>query len=436
MAGKIFCDGLKRRDFLKVGALAGGLMSGSGLSLSSFLRQAAAGTVRKATAQSAIYIRLGGGPTHMDTFDLKPKAKEELRGEFKQIPTNVPGIEICEHLPLLAKCADKYTILRGVSHTLAAHDLGTKYMNTGNRPLPSLEFPGFGAVVSKELSTVDDLPPFVGIPSTPQVGGYLGIQYGAFNTNESPKLGQPFNVRGISLQGDLTVADVDRRQKLLATVDTAFRGYEQKINLLTGLDEFSERAFSMISSKRAREAFDISKEPHEVAERFGSGELGQSCLLATRLVASGVRFATVNSSKWDMHQDIFSNCKERALPELDRALSALFTTLSERGLLDSTIVFVSGEFGRTPKINTRGGRDHWPRAMFVLMAGGGVAGGRVMGASDDDGMGPADTAITPDQIAASFYSALGIDHHKEYHTSTGRPVMIVREGNPVPGLVG
>jgi hypothetical protein len=429
-----FCDGIKRRDFLRAGVVGSGLMSGLGLNLASYLRMAQAGELGKAKATRAIYIRLGGGPTHMDTFDLKPNASSEYRGEFKPINTNVPGVQISEHLPKLAQCADKFLLLRGVSHTLAAHELGTKYMNTGNRPLPSLEFPGFGAVVSKELKTADDLPPFVAIPTTPQVGGYLGIQYGAFNTNNAPKLGEQYRVRGISLKEDMTLTEVDRREKLLQQVDTTFQGYESKINLLAGLETFSDRAYNMISSKRAREAFDIASEPRDLAERFGNHEFGQSCLLACRLVASGVRFATVNSQKWDMHQNIFATLKDRALPELDQGLSALLTTLSERGLLDSTVIMMSGEFGRTPKINQRGGRDHWPRAMFVLMAGGGIGGGRVLGASDENGMGPASTAITPDNIAASFYHALGINHQKEYHTSSGRPVMIVREGSVMPEL--
>ncbi|HEY5314584.1 MAG TPA: DUF1501 domain-containing protein [Pirellulales bacterium] len=436
MARNAFCDGIKRRDFLRVGALGAGLASGTGLNLAGFLRQAAAGQLQPAKAQSAIYIRLGGGPTHLDTFDMKPDGDSAMRGELKPIKTNVPGVEFCECLPKLATVADKFTILRGVSHTLAAHDLGTKYLNTGNRPLPSLEYPGLGAVVSKELQSPAELPPFVAVPNTPQAGGFLGIQYGPFNTNTSPKFGSPFVVRGLALDGDLTLDDVNRRQKLLASVDTAFRGYEQKINVLGGMDEFSERAYSMISSKRSREAFDVSREPRDVAERFGESEMGQSCLLACRLVASGVRFVTVNSNRWDMHQDIFSSLREKSLPELDGALSALLTTLYERGLLDSTMVIVAGEFGRTPKINARGGRDHWPRAMFVLMAGGGVRGGQVIGASDSNGMGPAGEAITPDQMAASFYHALGIDYHKEYHTNTGRPVMIVRQGNVIPGLFG
>ena len=190
----------------------------------------------------------------------------------------------------------------------------------------------------------------------------------------------------------------------------------------------------MISSPRARDAFDISKEPAGLAETFGNHAFGQSCLLAARLVEAGVRFTTVTFGGWDTHQNNFETLKTQRLPQLDEGLAALFTTLSERGLLDSTTVFVTGEFGRTPKINPRGGRDHWPRAMFCLMAGGGVKGGQVLGASDDKAMGPAGDPITPDQVAASFYHTLGIDYTKEFHTHTGRPIMIVRDGSLVPGL--
>ena len=431
MAPNRFCDGIQRRDFMRVGAL-GGL----GLNLGGFLRMADAGAVSsKAKATNAIYIRLGGGPTHMDTFDMKPDAPAEYRGELSPIKTNAPGVEISELMPRLAKVADKFAILRGISHTLAAHELGTKYLNTGNRPLPSLEYPGIGAVVSKELPCRPDLPPFVAVPNTPQNGGFLGIQYGAFNTNSSPKFGKPFVVRGISLAQGLTVADIDRREKLLAQVDTAFQGFEQHINLLSGLDEFSEQAHAMISSKRARDAFDIAQESPEVAGQFGEHDFGQSCLLAARLVEAGVRFVTVNTNRWDMHRDIFTNLKT-VVPEIDQGLSALLGALESRGLLATTSVVMCGEFGRTPKINANAGRDHWPRAMFAVMAGGGVRGGQVIGASDDKGMGPLDAAITPDDLAASLFTSLGIDPTKEYHTNTGRPVMIVRDGKVIDKLYG
>ncbi|HSI32039.1 MAG: DUF1501 domain-containing protein, partial [Phycisphaerae bacterium] len=298
----------------------------------------------------------------------------------------------------------------------------------------SLIYPGLGAVVTKELPGAPDLPPYVAVPSTPQKAGYLGVRHAPLQTAAVPKPGEPFNVRGISLANGLTVADFERRQKLLADLDTTFRGAEKDSKLLDGLDRFAQQAYDMISSQRAREAFDTSKEKPESAERFGAGGFGQSCLLATRLVEAGVRFVTVTFGGWDTHSGNFKSCKEKLLPQLDQGLAALFTTLAERGLLDSTAVYVTGEFGRTPKINDKAGRDHWPRAMFSLLAGAGMKGGQIIGASDKHGMGPDSQAIAPDQVAASFFHALGIDHKKEYHTPTGRPVMLVREGSVLPEL--
>jgi hypothetical protein len=429
MATNRTCDGLVRRDFIKVGAL-----TGLGLTLPDYLRRAAAGEIADAKGKSAIFIHLGGGPTHMDTFDLKPDAPDEFRGEFKPIKTNVNGVEISEHLPKLATCADKFAILRGVSHTLAAHELGTKYMITGNRPLPSIAFPGYGAVLSKEKPGPSDLPPFVAIPTTPQSPGYLGIQYAPFQTNAQPQPGKPFNVRGITLQGGLTVTDVERRSQLARDLDTVFGKFEAQNDLLSGLDKFSEQAYDIIRSKRARDAFDLSKESPALAEQFGANGFGQSCLLATRLVEAGVRFVSVSLGGWDTHTDNFKRLKDNLLPQLDAGLAGLFTTLASKGLLESTSVMVTGEFGRTPKVNQRGGRDHWPRAMFVLLAGGGMETGQAIGESNDKGQEPASRAITPDEVAASFYHSLGIDHQKEYHTSLGRPVMIVRDGKIIPEL--
>ena len=430
MALNRYCDGLQRRDFLKVGAL-----TGLGLTLPNFLKMSQAGMVNSnGKAKAAIFVNLGGGPTHMDTFDLKPDAPAEYRGEFNPIKTNVPGMEISEHLPRLAKCADKYVILRGVSHTLAAHEFGTKYMNTGNRPIPSLDFPGYGAVVSKELPSPSDLPAFVAVPNTPQRSGYLGVQYAPLSTNSSPTMGKPYTVRGISLMGGVTVTEVEKRRNLLKDLDRTFAGFEQNEDLVKGLDTFGEQAHNIISSPRARDAFDISKEKLSVAEQYGNHAFGQSCLLATRLVEAGVRFVSLSLGGWDTHNDNFKQLKDGKAGVLDQGLAALFTGLAERGLLDSTAVMVTGEFGRTPKINVRAGRDHWARAMFVLLAGGGMKNGQVIGASDDKGMGPANDAITPDMIGASFYHSLGIDCQKEYKTPTGRPVMIVRDGHLIPGL--
>ena len=431
MSTNTYCDGIRRRDFLKAGAL------GSGLSLAGYLRLAHSGEVQAAKAKAAIFVNLGGGPSHLDTFDLKPGAPDEIRGEFKPIDTKVAGVQISEHLPKLASHTDKFAVLRGVSHTLAAHELGSKYLNSGNRPLPSLEFPGFGAVVSKELAGQRDLPSFVAIPNTPQRAGYLGVRYAALSTDSTPKLGKPFNVRGMTLSGGLTVEKVERRQHLLGDLDTLFNGYESASGLVEGLDKFDEQAYEIISSSRARQAFDVTQEKSEVAQEFGDNNFGQSCLLAVRLIESGVRFATVNFGGWDTHQQNFVKLKDKQLPELDQGLAAMFKQLDRRGLLSSTVVFVTGEFGRTPKINKNAGRDHWPRAMFVLLGGGGIHCGQVVGASDEQGMGPAEgDGISPDQVAASFYHTLGINYEKEYHTNTGRPVMIVRQGSLIPELVG
>ncbi|QDU28626.1 hypothetical protein ETAA8_37290 [Anatilimnocola aggregata] len=424
-----YCDGIARRDFLRVGALGS-----AGLSLASYLRATEAGEVQPAKGKSAIFVYLGGGPPHLDTFDLKPDAPAEFRGEFNPIETNVSGIQVCEHLPQLAKCADKYAIVRGISHTLAGHELGTSYVNSGSRPVPSLIYPGYGSVISRELTGASDLPHFVAIPNTPQRAGYLGVRYAPLQTNSTPSAGVPYSVRGISLGSGKTPEQFSSRNVLLEQLDTGLDEFKASSKLVDGLDRFGQQAFDLISSPRAREAFDVSLEDPKIAEPFGKTKFGQSCLLATRLVEAGVRFATVSFGGWDTHSGNFKKCKESLLPELDQGLSGLFTTLDQKGLLASTTVFVIGEFGRTPKINDKAGRDHWPRAMFALLAGGGIKGGQVLGASDDKGQGPAGDGFTPDQLAASFYHSLGIDFRKEYHTSTGRPVTIVREGTVIPQL--
>jgi len=426
------CDGMKRRDFLKVGVLGG-----AGLSLANYLSLAEAGEVSSDAAQAGIFINLQGGPTHLDTFDMKPDAPAEYRGLFNPIKTNVSGVEICEHMPKLARCADKYAILRGVSHTLGAHDLGTEYVNTGSRPLPSIEYPGYGAVVTKEKGGPSDLPPFVAIPNSRQRPGFLGVKYAPFNTNGTPQPGRPFEVRGMRLGGGLTVADVEKRHKLLSDLDHAFAGFESDNQLLDGLDRFGQQAHAIITSPRARDAFDVSKESPEFARQFGETGFGQSCLLAARLVEAGVRFVTISLGGWDTHSDNFPKLQDRLLPTLDEGFSALLNGLEQKGLLKSTAILMTGEFGRTPKINDRsepGGRDHYPRCMFMVTAGGKVRGGQVVGESDEKASLPKNEGFTPDDVAASFYYNLGIDHTKEYHTNTGRPITIVRDGSIIRQL--
>lgn len=429
------CDGVRRRDFMKVG-----VVGSLGLTLPDFLRLSEAGETKRSNrpkrATSAIFIEMPGGPSHMDTFDLKPDAPKEYRGTFNPIKTNVPGVEISEHLPKLAKIADKFAILRGVSHTLAAHQLGREYVITGNRPLPSLEYPGIGSVVIKELSSGPvDMPGFVAVPNTSQRPGFLGVRYAPFATAKTPTANAPFTVRGIALSGGLTVKEVQRRKTLREELDRTFRSVEENDQLLEGLDSFSNRAHSIITSPRARAAFDVSKENESFAKPFGEAAFGMSCLLAVRLVEAGVRCITLSTGGWDTHRDNFTKLKDNLLPNFDTGLAALLQGLESRGLLESTAVFVTGEFGRTPKINTRtaeGGRDHYPRCMFMLLAGGGVRGGQVIGESDDKATGPRHDGFSPDDVAATFYHNLGIDHTKEYKTDTGRPVMIVRHGEVIP----
>ena len=426
------CDGVKRRDMLKVGALTAG-----GLTLTNFNRMAAAGQIAPDRAKRAIFIELNGGPSHMDTFDLKPDAPSEVRGKFKPINTNVPGIQISEHLPKLAKCQDKFAILRGVSHTLAAHRLGREYVNTGSKPIPALEYPSYGAVMAKERPSEANIPAQVAVPRAGHGAGFLGIRHAALETNSSPQFGQPYSVRGISLAGGIGVDEVKRRQSLLKKLDRRFNELAKDDQLLDGLDQFGDQAYSMITSPRAREAFDIGKEPESFAKQFGKESFGQSCLLALRLVESGVSLVSVQLGGWDTHKDNWSKLSGTNLPKLDAGLSGLLVGLEQRGLLESTAVYVTGEFGRTPKINTRtaeGGRDHYPRCMFMLMAGGGVRGGQVIGESDDTAAGPRHEGISPDDVAASFYHNLGIDPTLEYDTNTGRPITLVRDGKVIEQL--
>ena len=427
------CDGLHRRDFLKVGAIGA-----TGFSLANYLRMADAGELQKGTAKSAIFVNLTGGPSHMDSFDLKPEASDEYRGDFKPIDTSVPGIQISEHLPKLAQVQELFTILRGVSHTNGDHGRGTEYVNSGNRPLPSIEFPGFGSVVTERLKGDRELPAFVAIPSGAGKPGYLGVKYAPLNTGATPKPGEKFAVRGIRLGNGLTIDDVEKRKNLLRDLDGTFAATKDSSQLLEGLDRFGQQAHYMITSEKARQAFDISQESADITKLFGTTGFDQSCLLSSRLIESGVRFASITLGGWDTHSDNWGKLKTSLLPTLDSGLAGLFQSLKQKGLLDSTVVYVTGEFGRTPKINTtRGGRDHYPRCMFMLMAGGGVRGGQVLGESNENATQPKDEkGFSPDNVAASFYHALGIDHTYEYHTNTGRPIMIVREGHVIPQLFG
>lgn len=419
---------ISRRSFLRVGSL------GASLTLGDYLRSTAAAD-QVDEGRSAVLVFLAGGPSHLDTFDMKPNAPAEYRGQFQPIRTSVPGVEICEHLPRLARRADQYAVIRGISHSLADHGLGTRYLMTGNQPTPVVDYPMYGSVASKEFPAVPDLPSFVSIDRPVEGPGYLGAEYGPLSTGEKPRYGQPFRVRGITLDGTLTLERYRARRKLVDEIDTAFAEYESLDETVRSLDQFSQQAYQIISSPKSRNAFDLSLETDREVDRFGRHEFGQSLLLTTRLVESGVRFVTVLLEGWDTHQDNFNQLGRDLLPNLDQSLTAMLERLNEHGRLDSTAVLVTGEFGRTPKVNKDAGRDHWSRAMCSLMAGGSVQPGQVVGGTDDKGEGPSSNGFTPDDLAATFFQNIGIDPKTEYDANVGRPITLVRNGSTIPGLL-
>ncbi len=426
-----YCDNITRRDSLQVGAL--GL---SGLTMASGLQPVSANDAANSTADSVLFVNLGGGPAHLDTLDMKPDGPAETKGEFKPIQTSLPGLLACEHMPNFAQVADQFTLLRGISHTVGDHPQGQAYISTGNRPTPALQYPSLGSVVTREKPGDPDLPPYMAIPDTEWTAGYMGDAYAPFKTNAIPKPGQPFAVRGITLPEGLTVEKVARRELLLSKLNRTFKEADKNSQLLEALDTFSQQAYSMITSKRTIEAFDVSREPESIQNLFEPDDFGQSMLLSVRLIESGVKFITVTNTGWDTHLDNFVGHK-RLIPPLDSAITGALTALRAKGLLERTLVIIMGEFGRTPKINQNRGRDHYPRVNWSLLAGGGVKPGQLIGATDAGGESPTDdTDIHPDDIGASILHALGINHHKEYYTKTNRPVSLVPNGRVIEELFG
>ena len=418
-----------RRQFLKVGAL------GTGMTLSRYLRLHAE-QADSPGKRSAIFIFMEGAPSHQDTFDLKPNAPVDVRGEFKPISTNVDGIQICEHMPMLAQCADKYAIIRGITHNVADHGLAKKYLLTGNKASQTVSYPEYGSVVSHEFPSAKDLPTYVSINESFVGPGYLGSRYSPL-TADKPKHGVPYSVRGVSLEDGLTVEKYKSQKQLLDDLDNAFRGFEDLDDQVVGMDRFQEQAYDIISAPRTRQAFDLSQERAAEADRFGKHEFGQSMLLAARLIEAGVHFVTVRlrpaEFDFDTHQENFPRLRT-LLPPFDRGLAALLARLEERGLMGSTAIMVAGEFGRTPKINKTGGRDHWARAMCALMAGGDVRGGQVIGETDATAAEPASIGYSPDDLAASFFANIGISPKSEFQSNVGRPITLVRDGRPIRSL--
>lgn len=416
---------------LKIGAL------GAGLTLAQYLRlQAAVAPEKRAQKRSAIFIFMEGAPSHQDTFDLKPNAPADVRGEFNPIATNSPGVEICEHMPLLARRADKFAVVRGITHNVADHGLAKKYLLTGNKSSQTVSYPEYGSVVNHEYPSAANLPTYVSIDEAFVGPGYLGSRYSPL-TAPKPRHGVPYSVRGVSLEDGLTVAKYKSQKRLLDDLDTAFKGFEDLDDQVRGMDRFSQQAFDIISSPQTRAAFDLSLEKPAESDRFGKHEFGQSLLLASRLIEAGVHFVTVRfrpaEFDFDTHSDNFPRLR-KLLPAFDRALAGLLDRLGERGLLSSTAIMAAGEFGRTPKINPQGGRDHWARAMCAVMAGGDVKGGQVVGATDATASEPLTEGFTPDDVAASFFQNVGIDPQTEFQTNVGRPITLVRDGSPIQKL--
>lgn len=429
------CDGVTRRNFLSVGSLAIG-----GLSLSGLLQQQA----RAATStskKSVILIWQAGGPSHLDMYDLKPTAPAEYRGEFKPVPTNVPGVEISEHLPLQAKIFDKLAVVRSAFHTNAGHGMGSQWMLTGYQPTIEVSdniYPACGAVVAKLKGANDPgMPAYVNVPSRIGLGkaAYLGAAFNPFSPDSNPN-DQGFQVRNLKLPGRVDVNRLDRRQQLLGQVDTLRRDVDTKGDV-AGLDQFYRDAFDMVTNEKALKAFDIHVEDPKLREKYGRNDLGQSCLLARRLVEAGVSYVTVQAGGgWDTHGNNFAELKNNLLPKFDRAVYGLVEDLYDRGMQNDVLVMAMGEFGRTPRINGTAGRDHWPGAMSVLYAGGGLKMGQAIGTTDSKAEYPTTKPYTPGCVLSTMYHMLGIDHHHVFHDQARRPLPVLNEGSPIPELVG
>jgi len=424
------CPGPSRRDFLKVGVL-GGL----GLTLGDFFQmQAAHAAPAAAKAQSAIFIFLQGGMSHIDSFDPKPYAPIEYRGELGTVETNT-GEYFGGQMQRLAAVADKLTVIRSVTHGEAAHERGVHNMLTGYRPSPSIMYPSFGSVVSHELGPRNDLPGYIAVPGVndPHLGtGYLSSAHAAFSVGGEPSRNN-FRVRDLSLPDGVTPERMEARRGLLDAVDGHFSQLEQS-DALEAMNSYYQRAYSLISSQNAREAFNIRAEPEEVRERYGSHAFGQRLLLARRLVEGGARFVTVMDGGWDHHQNIKRGLESK-LPYVDQGVATLIAELDERGMLDSTLVVLATEFGRTVRINADAGRDHWPRAFSVALAGGGIKSGVIHGRTDAHAAEPTHDPVSPGDLAATLFQQLGIDPHEKLMSAGGRPIDIVRDGSVIEALV-
>lgn len=427
------CSGVSRRQFLRVGGL-----SALGLTLSGYLR-AAEQPVKKNV--NCILLWMQGGPSHHETFDPKPEAPAEIRGEFGTVPTTLTGVRIAEHLPLLAKQTDKYSIIRGHDPKNGSHGVADHLMMSGHPFNAALPFPCYGSVVAKERGYRDGMFPFVQLGRSIDrrfnggIAGFLGDQHNPFEVGEDPNA-PVFKVRDLSLGSEAERARLERRYSMLTEIDRYQKNVEENAAPVKTRDVFYEKAHSLITSPAAKRAFDLAQEPTKVRDAYGRNTLGQSCLLARRLIEAGVHFVTVTNGGWDTHQNNFKSLKERLLPPLDRGYAALLQDLHERGMLENTLVVWFGDFGRTPKVNPSAGRDHWATAGVACMGGGGVKMGEVVGATNALGEFVIDSPVTPQDLAATIYHTLGIPLHTWYRAQDGRPIELVPTGKPIRQVVG
>jgi hypothetical protein len=451
------CPDYLRMPINRRQALGIGMLGAAGLTLPRLLELEAAGAIRKPNARSCILLHQFGGPSHIDTFDPKPEAPAEIRGPFRVIPTNVPGVRFAEHLPRLARIFDRFAVVRSVNHRASSHNSAAYYSLTGHQPLIDIvtanasatDVPAYGSVVAylhgQGGGATRKVPPFVALPTmiadgpfrTPgEFAGFLGKAYDPLFVTSDPN-SPAFNVNEMTLPAGVSAERARDRDAMLHDLEGLSR-LADRAAAVRGMSAHHARALGILTSPETQQALDIRREPDRVRDRFGRTTYGQSCLLARRLVEAGVRFVTVYYSPgiggWDTHKDNFNTLKNSRLPNTDVAVSALLLDLQERGLLDETLVVWFGEFGRTPKINKDAGRDHWPQCYTVLMAGGGVRGGMTYGTSDPTGAFPKDDPVRPDDVSATMFAALGLDPHTEVRDQLGRPLPISR-GEPIRELL-
>ena len=435
-----------RRHWLQLGVA--GLAVGSFANLLQLRETCAASLPANKQPSSCILIWMDGGPTHFETFDPKPEAPVEIRGEFQPIPTNVSGIQICEHLPQLASIANKYAIVRSVCHNQGNHGAGNHYMMTGAPPrIPVgcgafVSFhPSLGSVAAKERPAPHGLPPYFSMPSMSRSGGpnFLGAKYAPFVVGGDPN-NKHFRVRDVELPSGITDDRFGARRDLRHLVDRLPRFSDPATaDPVVAVDEFFQQGVELITTPEAQKAFDIQTESDATRDAYGRNSFGQRALLARRLVEAGVPFVTLYDGGWDHHSDLFGALKTR-LPSWDQTVAALINDLDQRGLLETTMVIALGEFGRTPKISTlpgqaKAGRDHWANAMSILFAGGGTPGGQVIGATDRQGHSACERILSPENFVSTVYLKMGIDPDKVYYTPSGRPTHLVSDPTPIKELM-